>query len=72
MKSYTKGPSVIPASTESSTEIQGFIDSNLKLPSTSLIEDTVMKSIHLSYISSESSLHIEEVITELHLMNESE
>ncbi|GBN76564.1 hypothetical protein AVEN_74886-1 [Araneus ventricosus] len=34
-----------PASTESPIEIQEFIDSNLKLPYTQLIEDTVMKNI---------------------------
>ncbi|CAH2321121.1 KRAB-A domain-containing 2-like [Pelobates cultripes] len=54
-----------PASTESPIEIQEFIDSNLKLPSTLLIEDTVMKNIQLPCTSKESPLHVEEVITEL-------
>ncbi|XP_063290440.1 zinc finger protein 420-like [Pelobates fuscus] len=54
-----------PASTESPIEIQEYIDSNLKLPSTPLIEDTVMKNIQLPCTSKESPLHVEEVITEL-------
>ncbi|CAH2245620.1 KRAB-A domain-containing 2-like [Pelobates cultripes] len=38
-----------PASTESPIERQAFLDSKLKLPSTPLIEDTVMKNIQLPY-----------------------
>ncbi|GBM13996.1 hypothetical protein AVEN_166186-1 [Araneus ventricosus] len=47
------------ASSESPIEIQEFIDSNLKLPSTLLIEDIVMKNIQLPYPSKESPLHVE-------------
>ncbi|GIY92600.1 uncharacterized protein CEXT_612711 [Caerostris extrusa] len=54
-----------PASTESPIEIQEFIGSNLKLPSTLLIEDIVTKNIQLSCISKESPLHVEKVISEL-------
>lgn len=54
-----------PASTESHIKIQEFINSNLKVPSTPLIEDTVMKNIQLSCTSNEFPLHVEEVITEL-------
>jgi len=54
-----------PASTESPIEIQEFIDSNLKLASTPLIEDTIMKNIQLPCTSKESPLLVEEVITEL-------
>ncbi|GFS58390.1 uncharacterized protein NPIL_419961 [Nephila pilipes] len=53
------------ASTESPTEIQEIID-NLKLvPSTSLIEDTIMKNIYLPCTFKESPLYVEEVVTGL-------
>ncbi|GIY81399.1 uncharacterized protein CEXT_531551 [Caerostris extrusa] len=56
---------LFPASTELPIEIKEFIDSNLKVPSTRLIQDSVMKNIPIPYTFKESSLHVEEVITEL-------
>ncbi|GIY08487.1 hypothetical protein CEXT_470221 [Caerostris extrusa] len=44
---------------------QELIDSNLKLSSAPLTEDTVMKNILLPCTFKESSLHVEEVVTEL-------
>ncbi|GBN37882.1 hypothetical protein AVEN_66888-1 [Araneus ventricosus] len=60
-----EGIALSPASKESPIEIQEFIDSNLKLPSTPLIEDTVMKNIQLPCTSKKSPLQVKEVITEL-------
>ncbi|GBO20412.1 hypothetical protein AVEN_35972-1 [Araneus ventricosus] len=62
-----EGIALSPVSKESPIEIQEFIDSNLKLPSTPLIKDTVMMNIQLPCTSKKSPLHVEEVITELPL-----
>ncbi|GFT20469.1 uncharacterized protein NPIL_593871 [Nephila pilipes] len=51
--------------TESPIEIQECIDSNFKLSSTPLIDDIDMKNIQLSYTYKESTLHTEEIITQL-------
>ncbi|GBM79907.1 hypothetical protein AVEN_173891-1 [Araneus ventricosus] len=60
-----EGIALFPASTESPIEILEFINSNLKLPTTPMIEDTVMKNIQLPCTSKKSPLHVVEVITEL-------
>ncbi|GFU12753.1 uncharacterized protein NPIL_665721 [Nephila pilipes] len=53
------------ASTDSTIEIQEFIHSNLKLSSTELKEESVMKNIQFPCISKDLSLHVEEVVNEL-------
>lgn len=57
-----EGSPLFPASTESSMEIQESMCSNLKQPSTPLIEDTVPKNIQLPSTSKELPLQVEKII----------